>query len=718
MTVRFFYIFLHLPLKKRRTILLYKLRNFCYFCEVFRQNAFRTLILMFFVICINVGMDGKDTYRVFVIQKMYNYFSTIDTLQEGYKTTSYLNYQIKTDKKNITLLGVPSMYTFYNEDRNEFVGEALLQFTFHTKGENEAHVIARSSTIRHHRRMIPNLYDYLSPNIYSTTLISDQLLSPFNRRNRHFYKYEVKKLDESRARLEIRRKAPNTQAVRGHAIIDTSTGRIVSCLLSCEYDMVAIEASFDLGENGIQSLYPMHSHIKAKFTFMGNRMRAIYDTTYGLPLLSDSITFQSDEEERAFLERHRPYSLNAFQEGLYEEYDSLNRPAETPISDTLIVSEKKPFHRKLWNFISDNVIHHINGRFGHESQGYYRLSPPLNPFYLSYSGRRGLHYRTKLRWGYEFTSNREINSVVKIGYSFKQKQLLINIPVVFYFDKKNNGYVKYHFINGERVTNTTVLEKLKEEHTDSINWDAMDLDYFKHSESIFMLHYDFNPYWGVESGIINNQWSAIIDKNFETLDKPTRYHATSWVGILTLRPWGWKGPILTFNYERTFKSLSKKSMNFEKWEIDCSYLKRLPSLRSLSIRAGAGLYTSNMEKNYFLEFNNFSNNYIPGGWNDDWSGEFELLHDNWYNSSKYYIRSNMTYESPMLLLSWIPYVGNVIEKERLYFSVLNLSHLSHYCELGYGITNRVFSMGVFAGLKRGAYQSIGIKFGFELFEKW
>ena len=663
-------------------------------------------------------MDGKDANRSLVIQKMFDYYSTIDTIIDGYKTYAYLNYQIKTDKKNIILLGVPQMYTFYNEDQNEFVGEALLQFTFHDKSQNETSVIARSSTIHHHRKMIPNLYDYLFPNIYKTTFINEQLLSPFNRHNRHFYKYHVIKVDDDQARVEIRRKAPNTQALRGHAIVDIHTGRVVSCLLSCEYDMINIEASFLMGDEGFHSLYPKKVQLKAKFTFMGNKVRAIYTTTYDIPPLDNDITFASDEEERKYVEQHRPDTLNAFQRALYATYDSIHQPSQEPSPDTIVVDSKKNKVKRIWNFFSDFVIHHINGRFGNEDQGYFRLSPPLNPFYLGYSKRRGLHYRTKLRWGYSFHDNSEINGIIKIGYSFKLKQLQFNIPVVYYFNKKKNGYLKYHFINGERVTNTTVLEKLKEERHDSINWDAMDLDYFRHSENIFMLHYDFNSHWGFETGIIHNYWSAIKDKGFEVMDKPTRYNATSWVGILTLRPWGWKGPIMTVNYERTFHSLSKKSMNFEKWEVDCSYLKKLPSLRSISFRLGGGVYTSNMQKNYFLEFNNFSSNYIPGGWNDDWSGEFELLHDNWYNSSKYYLRANTTYESPMLLLSWIPYIGTQIEKERIYLSALNLSHLSQYYELGYGFTNRVFSMGVFSGFTKRGYDSIGVKFGFELFERW
>ena len=72
----------------------------------------------------------------------------------------------------------------------------------------------------------------------------------------------------------------------------------------------------------------------------------------------------------------------------------------------------------------------------------------------------------------------------------------------------------------------------------------------------------------------------------------------------------------------------------------------------------------------------------------------------------------------MLFLSWIPLAGNLIEKERLYLSGLHLKGLSHYVEVGYGLTNQYFSLGVFAGFKRGEYYSIGCNFEFELFNRW
>ena len=79
---------------------------------------------------------------------------------------------------------------------------------------------------------------------------------------------------------------------------------------------------------------------------------------------------------------------------------------------------------------------------------------------------------------------------------------------------------------------------------------------------------------------------------------------------------------------------------------------------------------------------------------------------------------NATYESPMLLLSWVPVIGYAIEKERFYLSTLKANKINNYIELGYGFTNRLFSMGCFVSFKKGQYDSFGCKLGFELFDGW
>ena len=109
---------------------------------------------------------------------------------------------------------------------------------------------------------------------------------------------------------------------------------------------------------------------------------------------------------------------------------------------------------------------------------------------------------------------------------------------------------------------------------------------------------------------------------------------------------------------------------------------------------------------------------LPNGWDDDWTGQFQLLSRNWYNASDYYLRGHVSYESPLLMLSWMPWIGRYIETERIYLSTLSIEHTRPYTEIGYGFTTRFVSIGLFASFLKTQYQEIGCKFTFELFRKW
>ena len=135
------------------------------------------------------------------------------------------------------------------------------------------------------------------------------------------------------------------------------------------------------------------------------------------------------------------------------------------------------------------------------------------------------------------------------------------------------------------------------------------------------------------------------------------------------------------------------------------------------MRIGTGFYTWKDSKAYFLNYENFQENNLYGGWNDDWSGEFELLRSDTYNTSDYYLRANVSYESPLLMLSWLPWLGHYMEMERIYCSVLDVQNIHPYVELGYGFTTRLISCGFFVSNGRGN-RSFGFKFGFELFRHW
>jgi hypothetical protein len=187
---------------------------------------------------------------------------------------------------------------------------------------------------------------------------------------------------------------------------------------------------------------------------------------------------------------------------------------------------------------------------------------------------------------------------------------------------------------------------------------------------------------------------------------------------LELLPWGKKGSIFKIDYEKGLKNLLGSNIDYERVEADAQTIFQASRRQSYSVRLGAGFYTRKGDHWDFVDYTNFHDNNIPGGWNDSWSGEFELLPSQWYNASDYYVRGNFTYEAPMIATAWLPLIGKYIEAERLYVSCLVVNHLHPYTEWGYGVTTRAITLGFFAAFKNTKFNGIGCRFGFELFRDW
>ena len=152
----------------------------------------------------------------------------------------------------------------------------------------------------------------------------------------------------------------------------------------------------------------------------------------------------------------------------------------------------------------------------------------------------------------------------------------------------------------------------------------------------------------------------------------------------------------------------------ERWEFDVQQIIKLNQIRSLAYRVGGGMFTKK-DNMYFVDFVNFKRSNIPEGWNDEIGGTFQLLDGHWYNSSNKYLRANMTYESPFILLRPFNKWLGMIQQERLYGGILFMPHLNPYIELGYGLGTHIFDVGVFVSSINGKYDSVGFKFTFELF---
>lgn len=670
------------------------------------------LLLLIFALPANAIKRQKMS----LLRRIHTYAATIDTFNVSSRVSyAYSRAALRIDKRNAVLKLVPSAYVISRGQQREFLSESYSKIKITGLDEYTIEPLLRFTTIPHKRRVITNFNKYLTPDIYGETIIGNSILSPFHPHNFRFYKYHLTVMHGDTVQITFRPRRRNTQLVRGSALVDQLTGRIIRTDYRGEFDMVSFWVSHDMNEHGYVSLFPRKCESLMTFHFMGNRVSCYYKAFYGLPqVLPDTIAGSNDFR---LIEKVRPDTLNDMELGIY------NKMREKRINDSIKAQQdtvkKKHWAKSVfWDAIGDNVLNRVKTNFGMNNRGYIRLNPVLNPLYMGYDHRRGFTYKIDLRGSYQLGSNSEISGRFKGGYAFKQKQFYFRLPIYYYFDRSHNRYVKLEVGNGNHISNESVRKDIEQTSLDLPAIIDLDLlNEFKQTDARLMLNYDISSLIGFQVGALYQHKKAVNAQVFHSLHWESTYSSFAPILELQIRPWGWSGPIFSADYDRAIKGVFETNIDYERWEFNGEYIHHINRLQSMQMRAGGGFYTMKGRQAYFLNYENFQDNNIPGGWNDDWSGEFELLRSDTYNTSEYYLRANFTYESPLLFLSWLPLVGHYMEMERIYVSVLDARRCHPYIELGYGFTTRWLSMGVFASNGRGN-RSFGCKFGFELFRHW
>lgn len=655
-----------------------------------------------------------------IVQRVFDYASAIDTTaQVGRTSYAYTRFRLNVERKNPTLLLVPSVYAIAHRKQREYVGETYHRVTMRRFHDSRVETLLRTTTVPHRHSTMTNVAKYLRPEIYDETVIEDYLLSPFHRNNRNFYRYRTDTLKEGTVHLTFTPRRKSTQLVSGDAIVNPATGQVLKCSFAGEYDMVDFRITLYMGRKGIMSLIPERCELQTLFRFIRSKITGRYVAYYNLPqVLTDSIAHEDDYAKMCFV---RPDTIDRRTQQIYGDMVARRRKR-----DSLRAAQSEGRHGKswtqtvLWDAIGDNVLNRIKTNFGLNNQGYVRVNPILNPLYMGYDHRRGFTYKFDVRFSYQFTPNSEVSARLKAGYAFKQHQFYYRVPIFYYFNKRRNGYLKLEVGNGNHIRHQSVRESVEQLHPDTTGMHLPDFDLlneFRHNDLRLVFNYELSDRWGFQIGSLYQRREAINREAFHQLGITATYQSFSPILQLQYRPWGWRGPIFTADYDRSIKGIFNSNTAYERIELNAEYIHRFNQLRALKMRAGSGFYTWKDRKAYFLNYENFQENNIPGGWNDDWSGEFELLRSETYNNSEYYVRANVTYESPLLVLSRLPLVGHFMEMERIYLSALDVKANHPYVELGYGFTTRLFSCGLFVSNGRGN-RVFGCKVGFELFRHW
>ena len=654
-----------------------------------------------------------------VLARMFGYRHSIGDTLTKMTSNVYMKHLYQTHRRNPTLWAVPTLYTIAGGKR-AFVSEQYGRFTILPDGKYDYRRQAYYTTIPRQRSTMSVLFEYVSPGIYGVTIFGDHVLSPFHGGNKRYYRYSVDGRTDSTVTLRFGpRFVRNTQLVKGTATVDVESGRVATLTMEGEFDMIRFWTSFVMGHSGVRSLLPVHSETHTEFKFLGNKVSSKIEALFDCePTLPDTIDVTGD---RQLIDSLRPISLTDEERFVYaaNDYKKNSRQAPSP-TDSLELAKDSAKHRHnywkeiAWDLIGEHLVHTMRA-YTNDGNGYVKLAPILNPQYVSYSGSKGFSYKLKLGARYNFRNGTWIEINPYLGYNFKFHEFYWDVPLYMLYSKRLDARLYCAIGSDNRIGNSSVLEEIRREYGDLPELNDKRLDLF--DDRYLRIENSVTPlqWLTIETGFVFHRRHALNPQEMESFGQPTKFASFAPSLGVKIHPWQ-KGPLVSVDYERGLKG-NEVNMTYERWEADMSMKHRMTHLQTLNLRLGGGLYTTR-GNNYFMDYANFRDCNLPEGWDDDWSGNFQLLPTELYNISDYYLRSNVSYETPLLIAAFTPLVGRYVERELVYWSGLSLANTRFYSEIGYGFTCRYASVGFFASFFNLHYQRFGCKFTFELFRRW
>ena len=706
-----------------------------------------------------VDMPDKPMVSDSILQCIFQFSPFYSRIIDEYKADLYIKGKVKVHKRNHLIRYVPSMFRF-EKHINDYLMESLSELHYTAPDIYDRKIKAVSTTFPRNRGQITDVMDYLNMNNYSTSLMSDKLLSPLDKKSSRYYHYLLDSIagppDCQRYKILIIPKFRGTQLVSGYMWVSDQIWTIRELYIEGVYDVIRFKVRVKMGEEGDVEFLPVQFDLNLVFKFIGNHL----EMDMGAWLKYNEIKFYEGAARRKSQKKHRhdlteSYKLTCDSEQLITDKEKFNELRPIPLSaledslyrsyalrqDTLlrVPKKKKNEHLEFWGELGDMLISSYNVNLS--SMGSVHCSPLINPVLLDYSHSRGFSYKQKFKYSRLFHDGRILRISPQIGYNFTHKELYVKADADWQYWPEKQASFEVSVGNGNRIYSSVVLDQLKQLPDSTFNFDQLELDYFK--DVYLNLFHNIEIVNGlfIKAGV-SVHWRYLINNSKVILEKPLP--DKDWAALRGIRSeynsfapririeWtpgmyyymngrrkmnvGSSMPTFMLDYERGIKGVFKSTGAHERWEFDIQQNLKLSGIRSIGYRIGGGMFTK-QEDMYFVDFANFARRNLPEGWNDDIGGTFQLLDGRWYNSSRQYWRGNFTYESPFIFLKPLNRWLGLVQQERLYGGILFMPHLNPYIELGYGIGTHIFDVGAFVSTINGQFDTFGFKFTFELFNK-
>lgn len=687
-----------------------------------------------------------------ILERMYSSAFVYSNEVKGYKASLYLKGMVTVHNRNRIIKYIPSMFKF-EDSISHYMQESISELQYTAPSIYDRKIKAMVSTFKRNREEVFDIMDYMKFNVYSSSLMGDKVLSPLNRQSRVHYSYVLDSLSvingKPCCRIRVKPKYKSTKLLEGVMWLYADDWSVYSFDFEGEYDLIDFRIRSYMGDTPRTKYLPHYMELDMHFRFLKNHLQMRYSgwldyTEVKFTELGEKIYFKRDRSKYNLsgsytltcdtthlvtdidsFSRMRPFPLDAGEELLYKDMLERRTADRQRWMKDSIESLKRPRSQVFLGQVGDALINSYD--IDVPKIGNIRCSPLINPLLLSYSHRNGISYRQRFKYNKLFYDGRLLRIAPQIGYNFTRKEFYAKTDVEYVYNPRRRGKLELHAGNGNRIYSSVVLDQLKAMPDSAFSFDGLNLDYFKDIYVNLSHSIEITNGLDLRAGL-SMHWR--YTKSTPELDARVRSRYNSFAPSVRLE---WTPgmyyymngnrkinvsshyPTFIVDYERGIK-VFRSSGEYERLELSAEQVVKVRNIHHIAYHVGCGFFL-NQEDMYFVDYVNFSNRNLPQGWNDDIGGTFQMLDRRWYNSSSHYVRGNMTYESPFILLYPVSKLLSIVQKERIYAGILFMPHLNPYFEVGYGIGTHIFDAGIFVGNEQGRFTSVGLKFTFELFNK-
>ena len=576
-----------------------------------------------------VDMPDKPMVSDSILQCIFQFSPFYSRIIDEYKADLYIKGKVKVHKRNHLIRYVPSMFRF-EKHINDYLMESLSELHYTAPDIYDRKIKAVSTTFPRNRGQITDVMDYLNMNIYSSSLMSDKLLSPLDKKSSRYYHYLLDSIagppDCQRYKILIIPKFRGTQLVSGYMWVSDQIWTIRELYIEGVYDVIRFKVRVKMGEEGDVEFLPVQFDLNLVFKFIGNHL----EMDMGAWLKYNEIKFYEGAARRKSQKKHRhdlteSYKLTCDSEQLITDKEKFNELRPIPLSaledslyrsyalrqDTLlrVPKKKKNEHLEFWGELGDMLISSYNVNLS--SMGSVHCSPLINPVLLDYSHSRGFSYKQKFKYSRLFHDGRILRISPQIGYNFTHKELYVKADADWQYWPEKQASFEVSVGNGNRIYSSVVLDQLKQLPDSTFNFDQLELDYFK--DVYLNLFHNIEIVNGlfIKAGV-SVHWRYLINNSKVILEKPLP--DKDWAALRGIRSeynsfapririeWtpgmyyymngrrkmnvGSSMPTFMLDYERGIKGVFKSTGAHERWEFDIQQNLKLSGIRSFNYSIG------------------------------------------------------------------------------------------------------------------------------------